>query len=149
MSALCFAWDCRKHCDLSILTVIMYLTVLLFLTHQLWSESVYATCCLYCSQFLLLSFLLFWNCNPSGHPVKHKSNSSAGELSLDFTIWYWTAAFLKLSENTHATLAHLNLSLRFIWLEVMCLSEGKKPTSSMFSLQCGSLECATPCKVAF
>lgn len=80
------------------------------------------------SEFLLLGFLLFHNCNPSGHLMKHKSNSSAGVLSLDFAVrggqlhfWSWM--------KIHVTLAHLNLSLRFIWLEVMCLSEGKKTSS--------------------
>lgn len=97
------------------------------------------------SEFLLLGFLLFQNCNPSGHLMKHKSNSSAGELSLDFAVcggqlhfWSWM--------KIHVTLAHLNLSLRFIWLEVMCLSEGKKKCHQC--LQCGSWECGTSCKVA-
>lgn len=97
------------------------------------------------SEFLLLGFLLFQNCNPSGHLMKHKSNSSAGELSLDFAVcggqlnfWSWM--------KIHVTLAHLNLSLRFIWLEVMCLSEGKKNRHQC--LQYGSWECGTSCKVA-
>lgn len=46
--------------------------------------------------------------------MKHEFNSSAGELSLDFTICTGQLHFLKLSEKTHATLAHLNLSMRFI-----------------------------------
>lgn len=48
------------------------------------------------SELLLLSLLLFWNCNPSGHLMKCESNSSARELSLDFSIcsgqlhfWSW------------------------------------------------------------
>lgn len=130
-------WSCACQCSSS------------SLTHRLWSES--ATCCLYSARsFFLLSFLLLWNCNPSGHPMKHKLNSSTGELSLDFTVptgqphfWSWV--------KTH--MPHWLISI-LVWdsfgLRSCVFQQGKKTlTSSTFSLQDRSWECGTPCKVAF
>lgn len=72
------------------------------------------------SEFLLLSFLLFWICNPSGHPMKHKSNSSAGELSLDFTIytgqlhfWSWVKIHMP-----HCLLLILVFEIHLAWSRV-------------------------------
>lgn len=80
------------------------------------------------SEFLLLSFLLFWICNPSGHPMKHKSNSSAGELSLDFTIctgevhfWSWVKIHMP-----HCLLLILVFEIHLAWSRVS-FRRKKKP----------------------